>query len=77
METAAEVSGLTLKLERVASRLTATSIGRAMGVSNSRIGHIESSAFVTPGTVARYRAAIATCVEERTSTRDGRPAVSL
>ena len=73
MEYGAEVTGLHLKLERVAQRVTATSIAAVMGVSSSRIGHIEASAFVTPETAQRYRAAVDTCVRERTSTR---PAVT-
>jgi transcriptional regulator with XRE-family HTH domain len=60
-------SGLDLKLERTAQRVTGRAIARAMGVSSSRIGHVESSAVVTPEMVARYRAALATCVQERTS----------
>lgn len=61
------VSGLDLKLERTAQRVTARAIARVMGVSFTRIAHVEGSAVVTPATVARYRAALATCVEERTS----------
>lgn len=67
MDTSTEATGLNLKLERVAERLTATAVGREMGVSNSRIGHIEASAFVTVETAARYRAAVATCIKRRTS----------
>ncbi len=59
--------GLALKLERTAERVTGRAIAAAMGVSSSRIGHIEASAFVTPETAARYRAAIRTCIIERTS----------
>lgn len=60
-------SGLDLKLERTALRVTGRAIARTLGVSSSRIGHVEASAVVTPEMVARYRAAIATCVQERTS----------
>lgn len=60
-------TGLDLKLERVAQRVTGRAIAHAMGVSSSRIGHVEASAVVTHEMAARYRAALATCVEERTS----------
>jgi plasmid maintenance system antidote protein VapI len=58
--------GLTLKLERVAERVTGRALAHAMGVSASRIGHIEASAFVTPETAQRYRASLGTCIEDRT-----------
>lgn len=60
-------SGLDLKLERTAKRVKGTEIARAMGVSRSRVGHIEETDLVSPRTAARYRAALATCVEARTS----------
>lgn len=60
-------SGLDLKLERVAARVTQRAIARAMGVGSTRVSHIEALAVVTPDVVARYRAAIDTCVNERTS----------
>jgi transcriptional regulator with XRE-family HTH domain len=60
-------TGLDLKLERTAQRVTGRAVARAMGVSSSRIGHVEASAVVTPDFAARYRAAVATCVQERTS----------
>lgn len=60
-------TGLDLKLERVAERVTGRALARTMGVSSSRIGHVEGSAVVTPEMVARYRAALATCVRQRTS----------
>jgi len=60
-------TGLDLKLERTAQRVQATAIARTMGVSTSRIGHVEASAVVTPQMAERYRAALATCVQERTS----------
>ena len=60
-------TGLDLKLERTAARVTGRAIARAMGVSSSRIGHIEALAVVTPEMVIRYRSALRTCVDERTS----------
>jgi plasmid maintenance system antidote protein VapI len=60
-------TGLELKLERTAQRVTGTAVARAMNVSNSRVSAIEAYAVVTPEMAARYRAAIATCVEARTS----------
>jgi transcriptional regulator with XRE-family HTH domain len=56
-----------LKLERTAARVQAKQIAEEMGVSRSRIGHIEASAYVTPETAARYRAALDTCTLRRTS----------
>lgn len=67
MPTTEHPDGLTLKLERTAARITGTAIARAMGVSSSRVGHIEASAYVTPETIARYRRALSTCVADRTS----------
>ena len=60
-------TGLDLKLERTAQRVTARSIARVMGITSGRIGHVEASAFVTTEMATRYRAALATCVETRTS----------
>lgn len=76
MEQPSEPTGLTLKLERTASRVTGRAIAQAMGVSSSRVGHIEASAFVTPETAQRYREAVATCVAERTSRIIGEAAAS-
>jgi hypothetical protein len=67
VEASAEPTGISLKLERVASRVTGRAIAHAMGVSSSRVGHIEASAFVTLETAQRYREAVATCIAERTS----------
>ena len=53
------VPGLTLKLERVASRLSQRQIAEGMGVSESRVSKLEAEAFVTDGAALRYRAAIA------------------
>jgi len=67
VSTTSPLSGLDLKLERTAQRVTATLIAHTMGVSTSRIGHVEASAVVTAAMVYRYRAALATCIEARTS----------
>ena len=67
MDQPTEPTGLSLKLERTAARVTGRAIAHAMGVSSSRVGHIEASAFVTLETAQRYREAIATCIAERTS----------
>jgi transcriptional regulator with XRE-family HTH domain len=50
--------GLTLKLERVASRLGQAQIAEGMGVSVSRVSKLEAEAFVTDGAARRYRDAI-------------------
>jgi len=60
-------SGLNLKVERVASRVTARRLAIAMGVSPSRISAIEREQFISDAMVARYRAALATCAPSSTS----------
>lgn len=55
------VTGLDLKLERVAARLRQRQIGDAMGVSGSRVAAIEREAVVSAETVARYREAMRVC----------------
>jgi transcriptional regulator with XRE-family HTH domain len=60
-------TGMDLKLERTAARVTGRALARTMGLSHSRISAVEAYAVVTPEMVARYRAALATCVQQRTS----------
>lgn len=53
-------TGLDLKLLRVAARVKTIELADAMGVSDSRVSHIESRAVVTDEAAQRYRAALAT-----------------
>lgn len=55
--------GIDLKLRRVALRVGVTDLGRAMGVTHSRVSHIETRAVVTPEAASRYLAALATFVD--------------
>jgi transcriptional regulator with XRE-family HTH domain len=61
MEPQGPVTGLDLKLARIAARVKQKAIGRAMGVSESRVSAIEREAVVTPETADRYVAALDTC----------------
>ena len=53
------MTGLALKLERVAARLKQRPIAEAMGVSVSRVAAIEREAVVTAATWDRYHDALA------------------
>lgn len=53
-------TGMDLKLLRVAARVKTGELAVAMGVSDSRISHLESRAVVTTEAAERYRAALAT-----------------
>jgi len=61
MDTNRAVTGLDLKLARVARRVKQKALGDAMGVSFSRISAIEREAVVTPTLAVRYLAALDTC----------------
>lgn len=69
------LSGLDLKLARIARRVKQKPLGEAMGVSASRIAAIEREAVVTAETQQRYFAALDMC-GTRTSQmpQDGRTA---
>lgn len=53
-------TGLDLKLERTARRVSVKEMAIAMGVSPARISNIESRHVVTDRAAGRYRAALAT-----------------
>lgn len=55
-------TGIELKLLRVAADVQAKDLAAVMGVTSSRIGHIEKSRVVTDEARARYLAALDTCV---------------
>lgn len=65
MSTQIEPTGLSLKVERVSSRVKAKAIAAAMGVSASRVAAIEREQFVSPAIAARYVAALHACASER------------
>lgn len=62
-----QTSGLDLKLERVAARIPAGVLARALGVSAGRVTHIEAYAVVTPTMVVRYHDALDKCRTQRTT----------
>lgn len=62
-----EPTGLDLKVERTRLRVKGIEVAEAMGVSKSRIAAIEREGFPSAETVARYRAALATCAASPTS----------
>lgn len=59
-------SGMELKLLRVAADVKTRDLADAMGVTNSRVSHIEKLRIVTPEADARYRAALDMCVTNST-----------
>lgn len=54
-----EITGLSLKLERVGRRVKQYEIAHAMGVSASRVAKIEREAVVSDEVATRYLAALA------------------
>jgi predicted transcriptional regulator len=60
------MTGLDLKVRRVAAEVRSKEIAEVMGVDPSRIAHIEATRTVTPDTVSRYLAALATCSTKST-----------
>ena len=54
------MTGIDLRLKRVALRVTVTDLASAMGVSTSRVSHIETRDKVTPDAERRYLEALAT-----------------
>lgn len=55
------MTGLDLKLERVAAQVRVKELADAMGISWSRVSRIEAQPTVTDRLVTRYRAALGTC----------------
>lgn len=54
------MTGLELKLRRVALRLNGSEVAEAMGVSVSRVSHIEARDRVTAAAAEKYLAALET-----------------
>jgi plasmid maintenance system antidote protein VapI len=61
MPTNEQVTGLGLKLERVAARVKQWQVAEHMGVSPSRVAAIEREAVVSTDTAFRYRTAMRMC----------------
>jgi len=61
------VSGLSLKVERVQRRVKANALAAVMGVSKSRVSAIEREGFPSAEIVDRYRAGLDTCAPSPTS----------
>lgn len=62
-----EVTGLSLKVQRVADRVKGTQVAEAMGVTPSRVYDIERAAFVSPDVASRYLDAVRKCSTRRTT----------
>lgn len=60
MPTTTPYSGLDLKLRRVALRVRAKDLAQEMGVSISRVSHLEREAVVSEAMVSRYLETLAT-----------------
>lgn len=54
------MTGKDLKLRRVTADVRVKDLAAAMGVSDSRISHIENSRVLTEDTIVRYVTALAT-----------------
>lgn len=54
------MTGMELKLRRVAARVKGTELARAMGITSSRISAVEREAVVTPEMARRYLDALTT-----------------
>lgn len=54
-------TGHALKVERVAARVKAKDLAAQMGVSGSRLSHLEREQYPSPEMVSRYRVALVQC----------------
>lgn len=54
------MTGIDLKLKRVAKRVRVTDLANVMGVTHPRVNHIEGSAIVTDDAARRYLEALDT-----------------
>lgn len=61
-----EVSGLDLKLARVAARVRQNRLAKEMGVSPTRVAQLERESVITAEMIRRYRLALETCRTSRT-----------
>lgn len=60
------MTGLELKLRRVAADIRVKDLALAMGVTDSRITYIEGRRNPTPEAIERYLAALVTCTTKTT-----------
>jgi transcriptional regulator with XRE-family HTH domain len=61
------MTGLELKLQRIAADVRVKDLAQEMGVTDSRISYIESRRYPTTAAVDRYLAALDTCITKSTS----------
>jgi len=73
MDTHSGLTGLDLKLKRVAAKVQVRQLADAMGISGSRLSRIEDEPRVTKRMLARYEKALATFRTSGTS-QDGEAA---
>ena len=66
MNAPSPVTGLSLKVKRVTEDISSGDLAEAMGVTVSRLSHIEGSRKVTPKAAAKYLAALATLTTKPT-----------
>jgi hypothetical protein len=72
LASATMITGLDLKLRRIARRVKVIDLAKAMGYAHhSRISQIEGSAVVQPDTAERYMTALSTFPEVATSAGNG------
>ncbi len=62
------MTGIELKVKRVAADIRLMDLAAAMGVSDSRVSRIEASRTVTAEAEARYLVALDTCLTKSTQT---------
>ena len=67
MDTSTGLTGLDLKLRRVAAGVQVKQIADAMGISSPRLSRIEREPRVTPAMLDRYVSALETCRTSGTS----------
>lgn len=67
MTTEQALTGLDLKLRRVAAGVQVKQLADAMGISSPRLSRIEREPRVTPDMLARYTSALETCGTSGTS----------
>jgi predicted transcriptional regulator len=66
MDTATQETGLSLKVKRTAADVSSTDLAAAMGVTVSRLSHIEGSRKVTTKAVVKYLDALQTLTTKTT-----------
>jgi transcriptional regulator with XRE-family HTH domain len=59
----AHMSGLDLKLKRIAAGVKALDVAAQMGITGGRLSRIESQPVLTANLEARYLTALAACID--------------